>query len=213
MTYNIVRMIFRFFLRFYGRWEIRGVQHIPTSGPAILAPNHVSYLDPLLAATPLKRPVWFVAKEELWRVPVLNWLLPRCHAFPIKPGTPDRAALRRALAELSAGHLLCIFPEGTRSDDGNLLPAEPGIALLVKHSGAPVIPVAIIGSEKMLPSNARRLRRAKLLVVYGDPIFFTPDSSRDEIVGAVMQAIADLLTANGRPSIPIKRTPTPNPSQ
>ncbi|MCL5283544.1 MAG: 1-acyl-sn-glycerol-3-phosphate acyltransferase [Armatimonadetes bacterium] len=176
----------------------------------MIAPNHVSYLDAPLAVSPLERKVWFIAKEELWKVPVLKWLLSVCHAFPIKPGTPDRNALRRALAELSAGHLLCIFPEGARSDDGNLLPGEAGITLLVKRSGAPVIPVAVIGTEKMLPPNAGWIHRAKLKVVYGDPIFFTPDSSREEIVGGVMQAIADLLTANGRPSTPAKRTPAPD---
>jgi 1-acyl-sn-glycerol-3-phosphate acyltransferase len=100
---------------------------------------------------------------------------------------------------LEKGLVLVIFPEGTRSDDGSLQRAEPGVALIVQKSGAPVVPTAVIGPEKMLPVGKSRLTRVPLKVVFGDPLYFTPDSSREEILRVVMREIAALLTAHGRP--------------
>jgi len=141
-----------------------------------------------------------MARHDLWEVRWLAWLLPRLGAFPVNRDKPGSTAIRQALQALKEDKVLVIFPEGGRSDDGVLQRAEPGVALIVQKSGAPVIPTAVIGPEKMLPVGQRKLKRVPLKVVFGRPIFFTPDSSREEILGGIMRAIAALLTEHGIPT-------------
>lgn len=199
LPYRIIRWVVTLFFKIYGRLEIIGKEHVPLSGPVILVSNHISYLDPPLMGCALPRIGAFIAKADLWNNKFLAFIMPLLNVFPINPGTADLASLRKSLQVLESGMLLGLFPEGTRSKTGQLLPGEKGIAFLVKKSGAPILPMALIGSNKMLPLGAKRLYRAKLKVAFGEPIFFTPDSSRVEIVTGVMRAIAKLLTDNGVP--------------
>ena len=197
-VYAFVHFLARTFYDLYGSWEIIGHHHIPPSGPVIVTPNHVSYLDPPLVGAAIRRECAFMARHDLWDNKVLNWLLPHLGAFPVRRGEPDRAAMRRALDELARGKVLIMFPEGTRSPDGALQQGEPGVALIVQRSGAPVVPCAVIGSEQMMSPGRSGIRRARLKVVFGHPIPFTRDHSREEIVTTIMRAIADLLAAHGR---------------
>jgi 1-acyl-sn-glycerol-3-phosphate acyltransferase len=190
------------FYKIVGRTRVIGHSNIPTTGPFIVASNHVSYLDPPLVGSCIKRECSYMARHDLWKSPVLGWFMDRCHAFPVHRDAADRAAIRHALAVLKGTMGLVLFPEGTRSPDGNLQPAEGGLALIVQKSGAPVVPCALIGPEAMWPPGAKRLKPTQITVAFGPPIVFSPEVGREEMMAQVMRAIADLMTANGRPMKP-----------
>lgn len=200
LVYKLVHDGAKLFYSLYGRCKVIGHENIPVTGPVILAPNHVSYLDPPLVGSMMRRECAFMARHDLWNNRPIGWLITRLNAFPVNRDKPDRGTIRKALDMLAQGYPLVVFPEGTRSQDGTLQRGEPGIALLVQKSGAPVVPVALIGPEKMMPPGSSKPRRTALTVVYGNPLFFTPDSTREEIVTGIMRAIAALLTEHGKPT-------------
>lgn len=200
IVYRTVRALFRLFFKIYGRWEIIGRENVPKSGPVIVAPNHLSYVDPPLVGSALDRECRFMARHDLWNNAFMKWLMPRIGAFPVHRGKMDRQAIRLGLEALEKGYVLVVFPEGARSDDGVLQRGELGAALFVQKSGAPVIPTAIIGAYEMLPSHAKKLKRTKLKCIYGEPLTFEKASTREEILRAIMRSIAELLTEHGVPT-------------
>ena len=173
--------------------------NVPETGGVILAPNHISYADPPAVGCGLRRQVHCMAKEELFRFPLGVWMR-AVGAFPVRRGPADRKALKRAIQLLKEGRTVCIFPEGTRSPDGRLQAPELGISLVALRSRAPVVPVAVIGSDKVLPPHTLRPRRHRIRIVYGRPLTF-PDlyeagesrKALEEIGRRTMAAIADLL--------------------
>jgi 1-acyl-sn-glycerol-3-phosphate acyltransferase len=204
LTHHLLAWVLRLFFRLYGRWKIFGKEHIPRTGPVLFAANHASYLDPPLgwAAAYRQRKMWGMARDDLWKNRIIAYLLDSIGVIPLRRRSADRAALRQAIEILNAGETVGIFPEGTRTPDGKLLPAQPGIALLVQRTGAPVLPVAILGTYEMLPRNQKKLKRARLAVIFGEPLHFTAEASREEITTKTMEAIAGLMTAHGCPMEP-----------
>jgi 1-acyl-sn-glycerol-3-phosphate acyltransferase len=170
VIYWFMRALFRVLFRLLGSWEVRGHEHVPVKGPVLIAPNHLSFLDPPLMGCALQRPGWFMAKAELFNIPGFRWLITQMHAYPVRRGVADRAAMKRTLDYLKNGEIVCIFPEGKRSQDGTLGEIEIGLGLLALKSGAPIVPVGIRGTERMLPRGAKRLHRAKIRVQFGEPI-------------------------------------------
>ncbi|MBO8141576.1 MAG: 1-acyl-sn-glycerol-3-phosphate acyltransferase [Firmicutes bacterium] len=163
-------------------------------GPAIVVSNHVSYLDPILIGAALPRPVHFMAKEELFRYPVLRWLLPKVHAFPVRRGRPDRQAIRRALDILESGQVVGIFPEGTRSASGELQDVHGGAAMLALKSGASVVPMVLVGVESALAGGRKIPRRAPIVVRIGPPFKLLPSGQWDrEELSRASQAIRTAL--------------------
>jgi 1-acyl-sn-glycerol-3-phosphate acyltransferase len=199
--YRVCHRLARLAFLLWGNWEVKDVHKIPSEGGVLVAGNHLSYIDPPLIGAAIPRECRFMARHDLWKHPILAWLLPRVGAYPIVRNKPDRAGLRATLEFLQQGYVVVMFPEGTRSRDGQLQPAEPGLALIVRKAGVPVVPTAVIGTQKMMPVGSSRIRRAKLRVIFGDPLFFTPDASKEEICGGVMRAIARILTENGVPAV------------
>ncbi len=192
--YRFFRALFRLFYRLIYRWQVIGLDRIPKQGGVILCSNHISNLDPPFIASPLDRQVMFMAKEELFRIPIVSWLIREFGAFPVKRGNSDRAALKKALQILDDGKVLGIFPEGTRSKNGKLRRPFPGAALFALKSDAAVIPVAIIGS--WIPFT-------KMTVVYGHPMDFSPYRNvkltteiTTEAAEAIMKEIQKLLDLN-----------------
>lgn len=165
MFYRCVRDLVRFLFYFFGL-KIEGVQNMPVEGPVIIAANHVSMWDPIMVGISFRRPVYFMAKAELFTNPVLGKLLTKLNAFPVKRGTPDRRAIRQALDILDEGEVLGIFPEGERKKEGKETTAHTGIAMLALKSGAPVLPVACIGSRRNLPLGWLN----PLIVRVGEPL-------------------------------------------
>jgi len=168
MIEGFVRGLLRLFLRgiLAGLGGVRayGLEHVPEAGPLILAPNHVSHLDPILIGVLVRRPVWFLATDELFTIPVLGTLSRYLRAFPIRQDSPDRKALRRAEELLRQGEALVVFPEGHESLDGKLKPLQGGAILLARRTGACIVPVGIRGSERVLPPREWRPRHG------GEPI-------------------------------------------
>jgi 1-acyl-sn-glycerol-3-phosphate acyltransferase len=147
--------------------RIFGSGNIPKRGPVIIAPNHVSYADPVVVGLGVPRELHFLAKEELFEPPVFGSLIRAYNAIPIKRGVVDRRALKSAAGVLKGGNALLVFPEGTRSKDGRLLPGRPGIGFLAVESEAIVVPCYVAGSRHLMRAVVRRPR---LELRYGNPI-------------------------------------------
>ena len=198
----LLSLALRAVLRIYAHWEVIGLENIPATGGVLIAANHSSYVDPLLgwAAVSSRRRMWGVAKVELWNDKRVAFFMDTIDGIPVKRGAADRGMLKRVLGLLAEGKTVGIFPEGTRTHDGLLNVAQPGVALMVQKSGAAVVPTALIGTYEMLPRGSSRLRRTKLKVVFGKPLAFPPEASRDQITGEIMKSIAELMTSNGKPT-------------
>jgi 1-acyl-sn-glycerol-3-phosphate acyltransferase len=152
------------------RLRVEGREHVPPRGAVIIAANHVSFLDPIVLALAVRRPVCFMAKKELFRFRPFGWLL-RCYGvFPVDRGGRDRQALARAVAALQQGEALAIFPEGTRGDGRRLRPAKPGVGLIAARTEAPVVPALIEGTEAVLPRGAWLPRPRRVRVKFGEPL-------------------------------------------
>jgi 1-acyl-sn-glycerol-3-phosphate acyltransferase len=204
VVHHLLARLLRLLFRVYGRWKVVGRENLPRTGPVLIAGNHASYIDPLLGFAALygTRRAWGVARDDLWRHPVVAYLLDSIGVFPVKRNSADRTLIRRVLEKLEEGDMVALFPEGTRTEDGELNPAQPGIALLVQKSGAPVVPVALLGTYEMLPKHQKSLRRVPLTIAFGEPIHFPADATREQITTRIMAEIAALMTANGRPTLP-----------
>jgi 1-acyl-sn-glycerol-3-phosphate acyltransferase len=183
--------------------RVEGIQHVPATGATILAPNHVSYLDPVLVGCAVSRPVHFMAKRELFEAPVLGWLIPRLNAFPVTRERVDPSTVKHTLSLLAAGQAVTIFPEGTRGRGDRLGPVRPGIGVIAARSGAPVVPVFHAGTDRILPRGARGVHRARVWVRFGPPFRFPAvgEPSRDALEAfgqRLLEALA-ALRALGRP--------------
>lgn len=158
--------------RIMGGFEVRGKEHVPKQGGAVICANHVSYLDPpVLGTAILPRRTYYMAKKELFEIPLFGWLIRKCYAFPVERDTSDLEAIRHGLQLLRQGELLIVFPEGGRSLDGALQPGNIGPALLASRAGVPIIPAAIKDTNKIMPPGRLGLHRGHVQVDFGPPIF------------------------------------------
>jgi 1-acyl-sn-glycerol-3-phosphate acyltransferase len=204
LFYRTIRGAFRVFFKVYGRCEVIGKDRIPKTGPVILVSNHSSYLDPPLLGGMIDRECAFLGRHDLWDHKWLGFIISRLNTYPVNRDNPGKSVFRYADDALGKGLVFGLFPEGGRSDDGKLMRGEMGVAHIVKRSGAPVVPAALVGPQIMLPVGASRLKRTKLIVEYGDPLFFSPDTRREEIVHTIMSRIAALMTKNGLPTVAVE---------
>lgn len=151
-------------LRMFWRLHVHGAERVPLSGPLIVACNHVSYFDPPALGVAMPRPIHYMAKQELFDIPVLGRVISWLNAFPVDRSRGDRAAIKRSLQVLQNGAALGIFPEGTRNTTGEVQP-QLGVALLASLAKAPILPAFVSGS-------AAANRFGRIDVVFGEPMEF-----------------------------------------
>jgi len=146
--YSAARLVVSGCLGVLTGWDVRGRHHVPPRGGFIVASNHISFWDPPLIGAAVPRELHFLAKEELFGIPVLGWLIRSVNAIPIRRGVADLAGMSRAMERLEGGDGLLMFPEGSRMQDGELHPARPGVGMMAVHASVPIIPCCVSGSDR-----------------------------------------------------------------
>ena len=192
--YNLSKLIAKALFRFRVIHQDRLIQ----TGPAIFAMNHESYLDPPLAGIGVNRAIYFLARKDLLKLPVLGWVLPKLNVIPVDQEGGDRNALKALIRLLKAGHCTVVFPEGGRTEDGNLQPAQPGLGLVIAKTLAPVVPMRIFGARQALPRGSSRLRLCRITVVVGPPIHFSEldiAGSGKDLYQRLSQRVMDAIAA------------------
>jgi glycerol-3-phosphate dehydrogenase (NAD(P)+) len=188
IVYWIVRALFQPFFHIYFRMNRIGREHIPGEGPVIVAANHRSFLDPFVIATMARRPMYYVAKQELFANRFQAWILNALGAFPVARGTGDEQMIDTAKAILERGDIVLIFPEGTRTRPGSLGRPKRGVGRLALETGVPVVPVAVIGTEAV--RRGWRIRPHKVRIRAGRPLRFPHvEGASPELAGAVTKRI------------------------
>jgi 1-acyl-sn-glycerol-3-phosphate acyltransferase len=168
--YNLIKLVGLIFFRL--RWLHR--ERMINHGPVILAANHQSFLDPPFAGSASDRAIYFLARRTLLDGPFFGWLLPKLNVIPVdSEGGKDRTALKALIRILRAGEGTLVFPEGQRSPDGKLQPAQPGLGLVIAKTLAPVVPIRIFGAYEAWPIHEKWPRLGRVTVVVGEPIHFT----------------------------------------
>ena len=147
--------------------RVDGMEHLVEDGPVLIASNHQSFLDPILAAVLLSRPISYLARDSLFRVPGLGWLLRRTHVIPISRESVRGGSIRTGVERLEEGFLVGIFPEGTRSSEDIVKTFRPGFLALARRTDQPIYPVAIAGANRAMPRGAWFIRPRKIQIVYG----------------------------------------------
>lgn len=218
-TYLIAKGIFKPFLHTWFRWNIEGIENIPRKSSALLAVNHISFLDPLAAAYVVdkaKRVPRFLAKSDLFEDKRIAWVLKGAKQIEVRRGTGDASmALDNAFAALRKGEVIVVFPEGTITTDPDLrpLPAKTGAARLALGSGAPLIPCAVWGTQNIWPKGYAKNwwpPRQDILVRIGEPMEVRGDPSSPEDWQKVSERLTETieaLVASLRPAVPDRRRP------
>jgi 1-acyl-sn-glycerol-3-phosphate acyltransferase len=204
-------VLYRLAFALYFRWRVFHAERVPRTGPAILACNHASHLDPPLVGASLPRPICYLARQSLFAVPLFGWVLRKVHAVPVDREGGGGAGLKAILNQLRLGQAILLFPEGTRTLDGNLQPARSGIGLAVIKSAAPVIPIRVFGTYQAFGKKTRCPRPHPVRICFGEPLDFEPLRAEartcpkprlkeiyQEVADRIMQAIAEIRLPEGK---------------
>jgi 1-acyl-sn-glycerol-3-phosphate acyltransferase len=200
LLYRFTALLIRSICIINGGLEVKGRENIPAKGGVIIAANHISYLDPPVIGAVLPRKATFMARKGLFEIPVLKWIVKRT-AIPVDRERPRPSTIKEAVRRLNNGELLVVFPEGRRSETGELLEAKRGIGMIATLSKVPVVPTLITGADKALPVDAKWLKRAKISIIFGKPVYYSSTTEKKEycyhlqhkdISSKIMNAIAEL---------------------
>lgn len=199
IIYNIFYNLAKLVAYLFFDYRVVYRERLPEEGPLILAVNHQSFFDPPLAGICSRRGVYYLARKTLLKWPFFGPLFPAMNVIPVDRDGNDMAALKSVIRVIKQGNGVVLFPEGTRSKDGHLQPAQAGIGFVIAKTGAPVVPMRIFGSYEAFPKDAKLPRRTQITTVIGHPIYFTAeeiaDNSRENyqrMSDRVMAAIAQL---------------------
>lgn len=191
MFYNFAKSLIYLFTLIFFRIKVYGAESIPDQGACILCFNHRSLLDPPVTGVYIKRSLVFMAKEELFKIPLMGFILKNLNVIPVRRGTGDVAAIKASINALKEGKVMVIYPEGTRSKSGDLQSAKPGVALIATKAKAPVIPIGVTGQYGFMK---------KLSIKIGNPIHLEPYYDRKlqmeelhEISDKIMNDIKQLM--------------------
>ncbi len=175
LGYTLSKIVGKSFFRYRALHRERMIQ----TGPVILAMNHQSYLDPPLAGIACDRDIYFLARKTLLDHWFWSWILPKLNVIPVNQESADRSALKALIRILRAGEAALVFPEGSRTLDGNLQPAQPGLGFVIAKTLAPVVPMRIFGAQEAWPRGRKKIRLHPITVVVGEPMRF----SQTEVAG------------------------------
>jgi 1-acyl-sn-glycerol-3-phosphate acyltransferase len=189
LAYNVVGVELAFH-----RIKIEGRENVPDGGCLIVS-NHVSYMDPTTVGWAVAREIYYLGRKSLFKPPFWSWFLPICNVLPIDRDGHDIGGLRRIIKMLKDGRGVLLFPEGTRSTDGTLQPAEPGAGLVALKAGVPILPARVFGTFESLSRHNKRLRLHPIRVVIGKPYRPTVPEGRKEkeCYGTVAQEMMDRI--------------------
>ena len=165
LSWTLARLLFSF--------EATGRERIPAKGGCILAMNHESYLDPPLAGICCRRAIYFLARKTLLEWPILGPIFPKLNVVPVDQDRADMSALKTIIKLVRKGECTVVFPEGARTLDGKLQPAQPGLGLIIAKTLAPVVPMRIFGAHEAFPRGGKRVRLGRIRIVIGEPMVFT----------------------------------------
>ncbi|MBN1289390.1 MAG: 1-acyl-sn-glycerol-3-phosphate acyltransferase [Actinobacteria bacterium] len=183
-----------FLFKVFFRMKKEGTENIPKDGALIFAGNHISHIDPVAIALCYDRQVFFMAKHSLFEQQPWKFVVSNLGAFPVVRGTVDRKAIKTARKHLREGHVVGIFPEGTRNK-GIENSSHQGVAWLASRANCPVVPVAVTGTNRIMPNGIKSLRLSKVTVRFGEPIM--PEKNLDPLFNTIIGGINDLLNQNG----------------
>ena len=175
IVYNIFYNLAKLLARMIFSMRVIHPERMVESGPLLIAVNHSSFFDPPLAGICSRRGVFYLARKTLLKWPFFGPLFPAMNVIPVERDGNDMSALREVIKKVKEGNAVLLFPEGTRSIDGNLQPARAGIGLVIAKTGAPVLPMRIFGAYEAFPKNARHFQLSQITVVIGEPIHFTEE--------------------------------------
>jgi 1-acyl-sn-glycerol-3-phosphate acyltransferase len=192
-TYRLCAGIVAVLAKVFFHPSVTGAENIPLTGPVLIAPIHRSNVDFALTLFISKRKVFFMAKDSLFRVPLLGPLITHLGAFPVKRGSADRESMTLSEEVLRQGHALVLFPEGTRKEGRAVAPLHDGAMFVAARTGATIVPVGIGGSDKAMPKGAKFPRFSKIRIVVGAPIH--PPSSEGRVARSALAAKSEELRA------------------
>lgn len=190
--YTVGQVICRVFTTLWFDLHVRGVENVPRKGGVLIVANHQSLLDPILVGVRLPRPTSYLAKSELFENKHFSWLIRSLYAFPVRQGEGDVGAVREAIRRLQDGNALVLFPEGSRTEDGELTPIEGGVGLIVRKAGVPVVPCVIEGSYAAWPKGMKRFHSGEIDVRFGTPMRFD-GMKAGQIVQTIDKALHDMF--------------------
>ena len=197
LCYRIGYNLSKFIAKSLFSFRVVHPERVIQDGGVILAMNHQSFVDPPFAGICCKRDIFFLGRKSLFKWPLLGPIFPKINVIPVDRGGSDMGALKTVIKMIKAGHCTILFPEGTRTRDGNLQPAKGGIGLVIAKTLAPVVPMRIFGAFEAFPRDRKLPRRHPITIVIGEPIFFTEadlaEGGRDiyqKISDRVMERIA-----------------------
>jgi len=195
MVYRASYFLASFLYRILFGIRAKGQKLVPQEGGFILASNHVSYLDPPAIGVSCPRKLNYMARHDLFKVPLLGGWLKRVGVFAVKRNSADFAALKKAIRLVQGGEGLLVFPEGRRQSGGVFGAAEAGVGFIALRSKAPVIPVFVKGTDKVLPKGAKFIRFNKIRISFGRPVCFDGNMPYQDVADKIMQEIRLLSVA------------------
>lgn len=191
MFYSLTRFMGTVLIKLCFRFKVIGIENIPSTGPVVIASNHASLLDPPIIGIASNRPVHFMAKQELFKNPILSFIFKKLGSFPVKRGTADRVAIKNGINILKKNEVLAIFPEGTRNKTNKVRKPAPGALMMASAAKAVIVPVAVVGTQKITLFKTCK-------VVFGKPIYLDKTKKYkkedlNELSKELMQKIQKML--------------------
>lgn len=193
LYWRFLRSLCRWFSVLHLRFRCYGMHHVPRRGAAVLVCNHQSFMDPVIVSIALPREAAYMARDTLFRNRLFRALISSLNAYPVRRGNADVGAIKESLRRLKQGQLLVLFPEGTRTVDGRIMPMMPGLGAIARKAGVPIVPTLIDGLSQVWPRDAVIPRPGNVVVEYGTPIH--PEEYAGLSAEALTERIRDRLLA------------------